>query len=295
MKNSLIIISIVVFSSCLRLDSNLYSPTKLEKYELNNSTGHTEISVGVEYDLPENLIHLFTLNSQGANEDSPTKIYAVYIGDTNRIGIDTVITYCHGNSYNMDVYWSRAKLLANLGKKNRFGVLMMDYRGYGMSEGEPTEEGLYTDVNTCLTWLKDKGLTNDRLIIYGFSMGTAPATELTANPRALTPSKLILEAPFASAAVMVDDASLLANTSSFYTNLAIDNAEEIKKVQQPFLWIHGKADAFLSIETHGEVVYKNYQGSYSKAVRVENGAHSDVPAVYGYENYLKDVLEFIER
>ena len=128
-------------------------------------------------------------------------------------------------------------------------------------------------------------------------MGTAPATELTANPRALTPSKLLLESPFASVAVMIDDGGLLANTASFYTDLQIDNAEEIKKVTQPFFWIHGVEDAFLSIKTHGRVVAKNYGGlSTNKTeVEVEGGAHSDVPYVYGYDNYLGDLLKFIEK
>ena len=91
----------------------------------------------------------------------------------------------------MDFYWQRAKLLANVGGKNKYGVLMIDYRGYGMSEGKPSEEGMYTDVNTALNWLKKSGLTNDRLVMYGFSLGTAPACELTANTRDMVPSILI--------------------------------------------------------------------------------------------------------
>ena len=76
--------------------------------------------------------------------------------------------YCHGNKWHMDFYWQRAKLLAHTNGKNKYGVLMMDYRGFGMSEGDPTENGMYADVNACMKWLKDKGLTNSRLIIYGF-------------------------------------------------------------------------------------------------------------------------------
>ena len=128
-------------------------------------------------------------------------------------------------------------------------------------------------------------------------MGSAPATELTANPRALTPSKLLLEAPFASANVMVDDASLLANTGSFYVDLKIDNAEEIKKVKQPFFWIHGVEDDFLSIETHGRVVSANYGGvtTDKTEVEVEGGTHADVPLAYGVEKFISEVLTFIER
>ncbi|MCP4439625.1 MAG: alpha/beta hydrolase, partial [Aureispira sp.] len=212
-----------------------------------------------------------------------------------KIATDTVIMYCHGNAAHMDVYWPRAQLLANVASKNQYGVLMIDYRGYGKSEGTSTESGLYADVNSALEWLKGNGLTGDRLVMYGFSMGTAPATELTANPQVMTPSKLILEAPFASAEVMAQDASKLAIPGSFLTNLKIDNAEEIKKIQQPFLWLHGEDDDFLSIHTHGSVVAKGYQGSSKTEVRVDGAGHSTVPNTMGYEEYMDVIKHFLQN
>ena len=173
--------------------------------------------------------------------------------------------------------------------------MAIDYRGFGLSEGPPTDEGLYEDADAAMKWLKDNGLTDDRLVVYGYSLGTAPATEITANPRTMRPSKLMLEAPFASDEVMVQDGSGLSMPGDYFSGLQIDNADEIKKVNVPFFWIHGTADSFLSIETHGEVVYKNYAGIYSEAHRVEGGEHSDVPAVMGLEPYLEVVLDFLER
>lgn len=282
-------------TSCLRLDSNLYNPEPVEEYKLDEYEGNTEILIDAKYDIDYSDVHLFTLQSQGPDESEATTIWAMYIGDTMRIATDTIIMYCHGNARNMDSYYQRTKLLANLGHKHRFGVMTIDYRGYGMSEGYSTEDGLYADVDEALKWLKSKGLTDDRLVIYGFSMGTAPATELTANPRSMQPSKLILEAPFASVDVMVQDAGLLANKASFFTDLKIDNAEEIKKVEEPFLWTHGTIDDFLAYDTHGEVVYKNYSGSYSRALPVEGAGHSDLPFILGYETYIEEVLKFMER
>jgi pimeloyl-ACP methyl ester carboxylesterase len=279
--------------SCLRLDSNLFNPTKTEQYLLNAFTeGELKDFMDSSTDIPDSLISLFTLQSD--NDGDVAKIYAVYIGDISRIATDTVIMYCHGNAANMDKYWNRAELLANIGHKNRFGVLMIDYRGYGMSEGSPSELGLYADVNTSLQWLKDNGLTSERLIMYGFSLGTAPATELTANPTVLTPAKLILESPFASAAKMSQDASYLSMPYTYFTDLKIDNAEEIKKVSQPFLWIHGADDAFLKIE-HGELVSKNYKGSYKVEKKVPGGAHSNVPGIMGIAEYMLLMKNFIEH
>jgi pimeloyl-ACP methyl ester carboxylesterase len=280
----------MVATSCLDLDPLLYNPyTDIDEYLLDDYEGRQEIAVGEEYAIADSLLEIFTLNSDGND------IYALYVGDQDRISTDTVILYLHGNTGHLDLYWTRIKLLANSGHKNRFGIMAIDYRGFGLSEGAPTEEGLYEDADAAMMWLKDKGLTNDRLIVYGYSMGTAPATELTANPRSMNPSKLMLEAPFASAEVMVQDGSGLSLPSSLYTNLKIDNAEEIKKVEVPFFWIHGTDDSFLAMDTHGEVVFKNYRGTYSEAHRIEGGEHSDVPEVMGNQEYLDVVLPFLVK
>lgn len=290
------IIIILTLSSCLRLDANLFnSDNSITEYQLDDYKGEHEIDLDTTYNIPDSLINIFTLPSQSADENSPTQIYAIYVGEMAKISTDTVIMYFHGTADHMDFYWNRQKLLAHVGGKNNYGVLMIDYRGYGLSEGSPTEEGMYIDGTVALNWLKNNGLTNDRLIIYGFSLGTAPATELTANPRSLEPNKLILEAPFASSDVMTSDGSGLDMSSSYMVNFDIDVAEDIKKVEQPFLWIHGTDDNFLDYETHGKVVYKNYQGSYSESISVEGGDHGDVPLVYGFDKYLRDVLAFIRR
>lgn len=286
------VILVFTSASCLRLDSNLFNPTKTDRYLLNDfSEGELSDYMDSSTDIPDSLISLFTLQSD--NNGDIAKIYAVYIGDINRISTDTVIMYCHGNAANMDKYWNRAELLANVGHKNRFGVLMIDYRGYGMSEGTPSEEGLYADVNAALQWLKNNGLTGERLIMYGFSLGTAPAAELTANPSVLVPAKLVLESPFASAAKMSQDASFFSMPYTYFTDLKIDNAEEIKKVSQPFLWIHGTDDAFLKIE-HGALVSKNYNGVYKLEKKVEGGAHSNVPGIMGINEYLQVMKIFLE-
>jgi pimeloyl-ACP methyl ester carboxylesterase len=275
----------------MRLDSNLFNNKPIPKYLMDANPELQEITVDASYTIPDSMIHLLTLLSD--DNGSQATIYAEYLGDMSKIATDTVIVYFHGTADNMDHYWNRTKLLANVGGKNRFGVMTIDYRGYGMSVGKPTESAMYADAESAMKWLHDHGLTGDRLIVYGFSLGTAPATYKTANPGILKPAKLILESPFAAASVMVQDASVIALPPSYFTNLKIDNAQEISKVQQPFLWMHGTADNFLSIATHGEVVYKNYRGTYSEAHRIATATHTNVPSVWGYESYKATLLAFI--
>jgi pimeloyl-ACP methyl ester carboxylesterase len=296
MRAILIIAIVFIFSSCLRLDDNLYNLTdKITEYKLDNYTGENDFVLDNSYQIPDSLVHLFTLSSKASSESVATTISAIYIGSLSKIKTDTVIMYCHGNKWHMDFYWQRAKLLAHVSGKNKYGVLMIDYRGYGLSEGKPTEDGLYADVDAALQWLKLNGLSNSRLMIYGFSMGTAPACELTSKPRSMTPSKIILEAPFASADVMANDGSSLNMPGSFFTNLKIDNAEEIKTISQPFFWIHGTNDNFLNIKTHGEVVYKNYKGLYQEAHRIDGADHGEIPVKMGFVNYLNTLSTFIKK
>jgi alpha/beta superfamily hydrolase len=299
-KISLIVIIgcllIRVVSSCAKLDANLFNTSeKITEYKWDDYTGEQDFKLDANFNIPSNRFLLFDIESQAPGENNSSTIKAVYLGDVNKINTDTIIVYCHGNKWHMDFYWQRAKLLAHIGGKNHYGVLMMDYRGYGLSKGKPTEKGMYADVNACLQWLKDKGLTSSRLIMYGFSLGSAPTCELSGKPTVLTPSKIILEAPFAGAAVMVQDASQLNMPADYFTDLKIDNAEEIKKCQQPLLWIHGTNDNFLNYVTHGQLVYNNHQGAYKQHIAVNSADHGEVPAKYGFDNYMRDVLNYIRK
>ncbi len=294
MRNVVFIALATVFSSCLRLDSFLYNPdSSIESYGFDDYDGEVEIEVGPEYFIVDSLIHPLTFLSDPTNETKT--IHGVYLGEIANIATDTIILYCHGNRDHLDFYWPRIKLLANVGGKNRYGVLAMDYRGFGLSEGPATEERMYEDVDACILWLNKMGLTEDRLIIYGFSLGSAPATELTANPRTLQPSKLMLKSCFASDNVFVEDASGLSLPGSYFTSLQINNGDEIKKIEEPFFWVHGVDDSFIRIETHGETVYGKYKGTYSEAHRIEGGEHGDVPTIMGYPEYLEAVYQFVLR
>lgn len=296
MKKTVVIIIVLFLSSCLKLDDNLFNPKNtIKQYELDNYTGEQDFKLSSFYDIPSNLITELTLESKTENETESTKIKAIYVGDVNTIATDTIILYCHGNKWHIDFYWQRTKLLAHVNGKNKYGVLILDYRGYGLSEGKASEQGMYADVDAAMKWLKLKGCQNQNLIMYGFSLGTAPTCELTSKPRTLEPSKIILEAPFASADVMANDGAQLSMPATFFTDLKIDNAEEIKNVNAPFLWIHGNNDNFLNYKTHGQIVFNNYKGTYKEFFIVDGADHGEVPAKMGFDKYLEVVGKFIRK
>ena len=91
--------------------------------------------------------------------------------------------------------------------------------------------------------------------------------------------------------------SLLINFNTHYiVDLEFNNAEKIKKIDQPFLWMHGTADDYLKI-SNGEIIYRNYDGAYGEVHKVEGARHGagGVPETLGFDEYLKIVEEFIVR
>ena len=102
-----------------------------------------------------------------------------------------------------------------------------------------------------------------------------------------------MEAPFASAEILIQDAALLSMPGSFLVDLKIDNATEIKKVNVPLLWIHGMSDSFLTISSHGQLVYDHKPGA-KEAVLVPGGEHETTPFVMGYQAYIDRLAAFIQ-
>jgi len=106
-----------------------------------------------------------------------------------------VIFYLHGNGGNIGYRGDRMRRFAREG----YGVLMLEYRGYGGNPGTPTEAGLYDDARAGLEFLQREGITADRLVLYGESLGSGVAVHLAARRPV---AALILESPFTSVAAV---------------------------------------------------------------------------------------------
>lgn len=99
-----------------------------------------------------------------------------------------MMVYFHGNSDNLQRWGRYAVDFTRLG----YDVLMIDYRGYGKSTGQPSEQKLYEDSEEVWFWARHH-FDHKRWIIYGRSLGTAVASHLSAE---VNPELLILETPF---------------------------------------------------------------------------------------------------
>lgn len=103
----------------------------------------------------------------------------------------------HGNAGNIGHRVPIAKILS---ENSGCSVLMLEYRGYGMSTGTPNQEGLMIDAQTGLDWIRNgKGTKGNRIIVYGQSLGGAVAIQLVEkNQEASDVVGLILENTFTS-------------------------------------------------------------------------------------------------
>ncbi|MBW2552662.1 MAG: alpha/beta hydrolase [Deltaproteobacteria bacterium] len=143
----------------------------------------------------------------------------------------------HGNAGNIT---HRDFLLQGFNKLG-YPVLLIDYHGYGKSEGTPSERNLYLDGEASLKWLlEEKNIKPEQIVIFAKSLGSGVAVEVaTKNPF----KGLILETPFSSIASV---ARSHFPYNCFPVGLLIvdkfDNISKIKEIYCPLLFMHGTRD-----------------------------------------------------
>jgi alpha/beta superfamily hydrolase len=287
------LLSLILFTliSCQKLDSNLFNAdTDIESYLWDEFTGAREFHIGDDFPIDESEMFSFTVESDFKGDKA--LIHALYMGDRSTISSDTILVYCHGNAGHMDYYWERVKLLYYSGGKSRYGVLMMDYRGFGLSEGRVNEPALAKDVEACITWLKEQGAREEHMVMYGFSLGSIPAIQICMEDK-YEPMKLFLEAPIGNIDAMVQGGSSLSMPSSFFTEIEADNIARIKDVDQALFLLHGRADSFLPYLSHGKPIFDNHRGSEKNSIVVDEGEHGDTPKVMGLQEYMQTLDQFI--
>jgi hypothetical protein len=152
----------------------------------------------------------------------------------------TVLIF-HGNAGNIA---HRDFLLREFNKLG-CAVLLIDYHGYGKSEGTPTEKNLYLDAEASLAWLAaQKQVTPHRVVLYGESLGCSVAVELATRHRL---RGLILVTAFRN---LVSVAGYHFPFNLFPVRLILrdrfDNQAKIARVRAPLLFLHGTADEIIN-------------------------------------------------
>ena len=246
----------------------------------------TNADLDPEYHVDEDKLHLFTVPS-----DDDT-VYGLYIGDFSQIESDTIIVYLHGNAPSMDGFWSTVAVMANLGGKHRYGVVMYDYRGFGKSTGTSrNEQTMAADYDAIMLWLEDRGLESDRMVVFANSLGSLPAGPAAAGGSRIPIEKLVLEVPQSSANVIMQNSTGLSLPSSMITEYNFDIGKNMEDYTEQLLWMHGALDDVAPLETAMGAVQR-HNGSYYREEVYPDAGHGlrwDI----GTEEWSRVLHEFI--
>jgi fermentation-respiration switch protein FrsA (DUF1100 family) len=176
------------------------------------------------------------------------------------------IVYFHNNR---ETAGGRADVARAL-RARGFGVLLVEYRGYGVSRGSaPSEDGLYLDAEAALDMLAGRGLGPERIVLWGTSLGTGVAAEMAHRGRG---ARLVLETPYTSIPDLVADAAPMLPAGI----LVPDHFDTLSKsggILVPTLVIHGDADEVVPFWM-GVRVAQAIRGA--RLLRIAGARHGDL-------------------
>lgn len=194
------------------------------------------------------------------------------------------LLWCHGNAGNIS---HRLDNIREIHGRLGIGVFIFDYRGYGRSEGRPTEAGLYLDARAARDALvRNQGVPARKIVYFGRSLGAAVALDLAlAHP----PSGVILESPFLSVRAM---ANRTVPGSGFLFKTRFDSLEKIGRLRTALLILHGDADEVVPYE-HGRRLWE--AAAEPKAFYTIPDAHHNDTYLVGGNDYWEAWRRFLDR
>lgn len=177
------------------------------------------------------------------------------------------IVWFHGNASNVAITSYRAATYI----KHGYGLLAVEYRGYGGNPGKPSEEGLYNDARAAIEWLKQNGVSEDSIILYGESIGSGPAIQMAVEYKGL--HAVVLDSPLSSATEIA---------SYHYPFLPVkwlisdkyDNLSKIAKISAPLILAHGTADTIIPYQ-YGQKLF-NAAPEPKSMITLEGAGHNNM-------------------
>ncbi|MCC5883857.1 MAG: alpha/beta hydrolase [Halomonas sp.] len=162
------------------------------------------------------------------------------------------LLFLHGNAGNISHRLDSIQQFHRLG----LSVLILDYRGYGRSEGRPSEAGTALDARAGWRWLTEQaGAPADEIVLFGRSLGAAVAAELAASLEAQNqPAAVLLESPFRSVPALGQQLYPLLPVRWLAT-LDYPTERYVTRIEAPLLVIHSRDDEIIPY-TEGEAVFE---------------------------------------
>lgn len=159
-----------------------------------------------------------------------------------------VLLFFHGNAGNVSHRLESIGIFHDL----NLTIFILDYRGYGQSEGAPSEAGTRRDARAAWKYLTDqRGIPADSIVVFGRSLGAAVAAELA---RERQPGALILESAFTSVPDVAQEAYWYL-PARWLSRFEYATADYVRQVSAPVLAIHSRDDEIIPYH-HGQAVYE---------------------------------------
>lgn len=212
------------------------------------------------------------------------RVHGIYAGREDAFAD---LLFFHGNAGDLYDRLDNVALLVKAG----FNVLIMDYRGYGKSEGVPSEQALYDDGLLAYRYLVDqRGVDPSRLVLFGRSLGCTVVIELATQQPA---GALILESAFTTAQDLarvhygwLPGALLRSLTHEF------DSLSKVPRLRAPVLYVHGDVDTIVPIQM-GRRLYEATPEP-KEWYEIRGAGHNDTLFVGGGA-YIERLVQFAQR
>ncbi len=175
-----------------------------------------------------------------------------------------VMLFCHGNGGNLTSRPGYYRAILETG----VSLLTFDYRGYGRSDGQPSEAGTYTDAATAYQWLRTRGFAPEHILVWGESLGGGIASQLAATERL---GGLVLQSTFTS--IPDIGAELFPWLPvKLISRIKYDTLSRLPDIPCPVVVMHSRADTTIRF-SHGE---RNFAAAREPKAFVEiGGDHND--------------------
>lgn len=194
------------------------------------------------------------------------------------------VLYLHGNAGNIADRVGVLRIFHDLGYRS----LILDYRGYGESDGSPSEEGTYLDAVAAFDHLvEQRSIPAKHIVIIGRSLGGGIATELATRR---TPGALVIDSSFTRIAD-VGKRMFPFLPVNFIVTIEYDSAAKVKKLTCPKLFFHATDDSLIPIEI-GKALFE--AAAEPKQFIETPGEHNTGGFDHSPE-YARRLAEFIHR
>lgn len=193
---------------------------------------------------------------------------------------NAVVLYLHGNGGNL---WYLTNQLRWLNESTHCSVFAVDYRGYGLSEGTPTVDGVLKDVQAArIETAKRAGIAVTDVVLMGRSLGGALAIQ---SAKETPPRALIVESTFTT----LEEVGKvhMGALAKLVPNDRLDSLSALAECSAPLLHSHGDADRVIPFE-QGQQLHQAAKGP-KQFIRIPGGDHNDPPT----QEYLAALERFL--